>query len=65
MNDRKSNTRFSLGKVRMTRGVMKRVPAIEALNAFLRHANCDWGEVTKSDWEQNNVALEDLSLIHI
>ena len=66
MKDRKSNTRFSLGKVRMTRGVMKRVPATEALDAFLRHANCDWGDVGDFDWEQNNIALkEDARLLSV
>ena len=59
MKDRKSNKRFSLGKVFMTRGVMKRVPAIEALNAFTRHASCDWGDADKFDWEQNNLALKE------
>ncbi len=59
MTDLKSKRRFPLGKIDMTRGVMNSVPAIEVWHAVMRHAECDWGEVGKDDWQSNDAALKD------
>ncbi len=55
----KSKRRFPLGKLYMTCGVMDGVSAMDVWHAVMRHAECDWGEVGKEDWQFNDAALED------
>jgi len=55
--------RFSLGKLVWTRGVNDLV-AVDAsfakfvLNSIHRHANCDWGELSDQDKQENEFSLK-------
>ena len=54
----KSNRRFPLGQVVITRGAISDIPADEVRECLLRHAEGDWGDVCKDDWEENDEALK-------
>ena len=54
----KSNRRFPLGQVVITQGALHDLPAEEVQESLLRHAEGDWGDVCKEDWELNDEALE-------
>ena len=49
--------RFELGRLCITPGAAKDVPAQEVLQAVARHATGDWGLLTLHDWQQNEDAL--------
>lgn len=55
-------TKFKLGKLVMTRGVNDRVAediqfSKFALDSLRRHARGDWGDMSKEDKEENELAL--------
>lgn len=50
-------TQLRLGRVVATRGILDAVSKRELLAALERHQNCDWGEVSESDWAANDRAL--------
>ena len=54
----KSNRRFPLGQVVITQGALHDLPAEEVQESLLRHAEGEWGDVCKDDWERNDEALE-------
>ena len=41
-----------------TPGVLETVPRHEIFAALERHQRCDWGDVSPSDWKQNDYALK-------
>ena len=49
---------FELGDIFVTPGVLEVILKEDMNLALQRHANGDWGEVCKEDWELNNEALE-------
>ena len=56
-------SKFTLGKVVMTRGVNDEIAentpfAKFVLNSLKRHAQCDWGDLGREDTETNNSALK-------
>jgi len=51
------NTRFNLGRLRITQNVASAMPADEIIKALERHAAGDWGAVDQSTWQQNDQAL--------
>lgn len=50
--------RFSIGKIAMTRGVMRELPLDEVKESLARHRSADWGTVCPEDWESNDQSLE-------
>jgi len=48
---------FPLGKIVMTRGVHAAIAAEQLLDALLRHAHGDWGDVCDEDRGSNEEAL--------
>ena len=54
----KSSKRVPLGQVVITQGALNDLPAEEVQESLLRHAEGDWGDVCKEDWELNDEALE-------
>lgn len=50
-------SRFELGQVVQTRGVSAEVPLPCALDALLRHARGDWGDLDPEDCQANEDAL--------
>ncbi len=54
-----SSSRFSLGTVVATPGVLETIPRRELLDALRRHAQGDWGEVDEHDRRQNEQALRE------
>lgn len=58
MEMEKSNRRFDLGKVVITRGAGKTLDVRHVWSALNRHANGDWGELCDEDWELNERAVE-------
>jgi len=48
---------FLLGKIVMTKGIHSAVAAEEYLDALLRHAQGDWGDVCEEDRNSNEEAL--------
>lgn len=61
MTTLKSNKRFPLGQVVITRGALKNLPADEVRECLLRHAEGDWGDVCQEDWALNDESLENES----
>lgn len=49
---------FKLGDIFVTPGVLEVILKEDMNLALQRHANGDWGEVCKEDWELNDEALE-------
>jgi hypothetical protein len=49
---------FKLGDIFVTPGALEVILKEDMNLALQRHANCDWGEVCKEDWELNDEALE-------
>lgn len=49
---------FRLGRFVQTPSVAEEVPASSVLNALKRHANNDWGDLSDSDWKQNDEAVK-------
>ncbi|MFM9959772.1 MAG: hypothetical protein ACKV2Q_00935 [Planctomycetaceae bacterium] len=54
----KSSKRVPLGQVVITQGALNDLPAEEVQESLLRHAEGDWGDLCKEEWEQNDEALE-------
>ena len=54
----KSNERFPLGQVVITRGAINELSADEVSECLLRHTEGDWGDVCEEDWTLNDEALE-------
>ncbi|PWU19905.1 MAG: hypothetical protein C5B50_05595 [Verrucomicrobia bacterium] len=55
----KAKPRFAFGRLCVTEGVAKSVPADEILKAVQRHAAGDWGVLDQADWQRNDKALRD------
>ncbi len=57
-----------VGQLLATPAVLETVPKPELLAAYKRHMSCDWGDVCKEDWRQNDWALKNaerlLSVYH-
>lgn len=49
---------FKLGDIFVTPGALEVILEEDMNLALQRHANGDWGEVCKEDWELNDEALE-------
>ena len=47
-----------VGRLVATPAVLEAVPKPELLAAYKRHMRCDWGEVSKDDWNANDQALK-------
>ena len=47
------------GRLAATPAVLDSDPKPELLSAFERHMRGDWGEVSESDWNANDLALRD------
>ena len=63
-------SKFDLGRIVATPGALDAFEQSgqDARVMLSRHASGDWGEVCKSDWQENEFALDKylrLSLIHI
>lgn len=55
-------SKFNLGQVVMTRGIAEAIEKDKEFKAFvnasfLRHTQCDWGELCEDDKEMNELAL--------
>jgi len=57
MQDVNQMALFPLGKIVMTKGMHSTVTAEEILDALLRHAQGDWGDVCDEDRDSNEEAL--------
>ncbi len=51
-------SKFPLGQIFATPGVIEQVSEGDRLTALARHRMGDWGEVSADDWQSNNEALE-------
>lgn len=49
---------LELGNVYATPGVLEKVTQEDIIKAIARHKNCDWGEVCKEDWKENDLSLD-------
>ncbi len=49
---------FPLGRLVMTLHAKQTISIVDINTALNRHANCDWGDVCKDDWNTNNEAVE-------
>lgn len=49
---------FSPGLLVVTPGLLEQVPHEEILAAYTRHLNCDWGDVSDGDKQNNDLALQ-------
>lgn len=49
---------FSPGLLVATPGLLEQVPHEEILAAYTRHLNCDWGDVSDEDKQNNDLALQ-------
>lgn len=52
-------SRFPLGQLLATPGVLTEVPPEEISAALARHSMGDWGDLDKEDIDENNRALTD------
>jgi hypothetical protein len=59
---------FDLGRTVSTPGALDALTLDEIATAFSRHANGDWGDVCREDWEENELSLREgfrlLSVYH-
>ena len=46
-----------MGEIVVTRGVLEVISEVDQMVALNRHAQCDWGEVSKEDARANDNAL--------
>lgn len=55
------DSKFDFGNVVATRTLFNHCQThkFPLLPYLLRHANCDWGDVCKSDWESNDKAVKE------
>ncbi len=53
------STFFPLGQTVITRNALNTLDQTSVLDAMLRHARCDWGDVTDQDREENNLSLRE------
>lgn len=58
MKVEKSNRKFALGQLAMTKSVYYAIPFHEVMEALRRHESGDWGDVCKEDWELNDDAVD-------
>ena len=49
--------KFPLGQTVITRNAMDQVDSADVQAALARHANGDWGDVDKEDWQENELSL--------
>ena len=53
---------FDHGQIVMTRAISDRMQdnkfAGFVYNSLVRHLKCDWGNLSKEDWETNEIALK-------
>lgn len=49
---------FSLGQTVQTRNAMASLVMLDVLAAMSRHAGCDWGDVSDSDWKANDWSIK-------
>jgi hypothetical protein len=54
---RDRHAKVALGRVVATPGVLEGIPNDDVLAALRCHANGDWGEVGKEDWQANDDAV--------
>ena len=52
------NGKFPAGEIVITRGARSKLSALDAIAGLVRHLTGDWGDLGKSDWKQNEAALE-------
>jgi hypothetical protein len=70
-SDRTKTRRLSLGRLFLTQSIIDLRPQLlgEIYPILMRHAECDWGDVSSEDREANERALEDgsriLSVYHL
>lgn len=68
MHVKKLSRTFPLGRLVMTLNAKQSISITDINAALNRHANCDWGDVCKEDWNTNNEAVENgerlLSVYH-
>lgn len=55
------DSKFDFGNVVATRTLFNHCQThkFPLLPYLLRHVNCDWGDVCKSDWESNDKAVKE------
>ena len=55
------DSKFDFGNVVATTALYKhcKMHKFSLLPYLVRHANCDWGDVCKSDWESNDKAVKE------
>lgn len=49
--------KFVPGQLVATLGALATIGKTALLAAYARHLNCDWGDVSKTDWRENDAAL--------
>jgi hypothetical protein len=52
-------THFPLGQTVITRNALNTLDQQSVLESLTRHANCDWGNVSEGDREENNLSLKE------
>ncbi len=53
---------FELGKLLATPGGLLKLHPEDRAQGLIRHGNCDWGDYGPGDWEQNDLAVDELLL---
>lgn len=56
---KEQDVKFSLGRLYITPGAIKKLTPREVFLAIGRHARGDWGEVGEEDWEENEFSLRE------
>lgn len=51
--------KFQLGLVCATPGALSVLTALEIATALLRHQRGDWGDLSKEDFEENEISLRE------
>jgi len=49
---------FKLGQLVITTNSLKIIKQQEVFDALKRHAQCDWGDICRSDWITNDEAVK-------
>ena len=50
---------FPLGQTVITRNALHTLDQYSVLDCLIRHAQCDWGDVSDGDREENNISLQE------
>ena len=51
-------TKFNLGQTVITANAQSQIDGLEVIEAIIRHANGDWGDVCEEDRQSNEEALK-------